>query len=213
MQAHKAEALTLSNLKKVGPDYYIELFVEFLLTHEQDQLLKLLYLKTGREEHIAFNVSAHDIIHFDSALAFGLLYMPRDMLPLFDTALQIAQSKLCFGEKNKLRKEKSNQNNIIGSDAVSVKNHTHIRIFSLPPVRQLCKDTIGEIRSSDSDALIQIAGTVVRTGSVRLLEVSKKYRCMNPKCGFEFQVFADPEQVPARIYPLSNSQLNPSTLI
>jgi DNA helicase MCM9 len=50
------------------------------------------------------------------------------------------------------------------------------------------------VRSHEVNSLIQITGTVVRTGGVRMLELSKQYECMNPKCRYRFTVTADPEQ-------------------
>jgi DNA helicase MCM9 len=41
---------------------------------------------------------------------------------------------------------------------------------------------------------MNFVGTIVRTGPVKILELSKQYECMNPKCGFRFTVRADPEQ-------------------
>eukprot|EP00602_Paraphysomonas_sp_CaronLab_P007190 CAMPEP_0185038984 /NCGR_PEP_ID=MMETSP1103-20130426/35307_1 /TAXON_ID=36769 /ORGANISM="Paraphysomonas bandaiensis, Strain Caron Lab Isolate" /LENGTH=709 /DNA_ID=CAMNT_0027577675 /DNA_START=251 /DNA_END=2377 /DNA_ORIENTATION=- len=54
--------------------------------------------------------------------------------------------------------------------------------------------TIGQLRSFEIEKLVQITGTVIRTGSVQMLKVSKEYECTNTKCGFRFRVRADPEQ-------------------
>ena len=69
----------------------------------------------------------------------------------------------------------------------------HVRLVELPPIAELQKATIGEIRASDVTSMIQITGTIVRTGSVRMLEESKMYECA--KCKIQFKVEANLEQV------------------
>lgn len=75
-----------------------------------------------------------------------------------------------------------------------VKVHVHVRLFSLPPISDFTKAIISEIRAKDVGNLMQICGTVVRTGTVRMLELSKEYQCQNPRCSYRFRVYADPEQ-------------------
>lgn len=55
------------------------------------------------------------------------------------------------------------------SGVVEVKPKAHIRLTHLPPVDEYCKPSIGAIRSSDFGKLIEISGTVIRTGMVSLL--------------------------------------------
>jgi len=69
-----------------------------------------------------------------------------------------------------------------------------VRIYSLPSTRELCKLSLGQLRSHEINSLVEVCGTVVRTGTVRMLELSKEYQCMNPKCGYRFHVAADEEQ-------------------
>ena len=69
----------------------------------------------------------------------------------------------------------------------------HVRFLLLPPLYELSKTTISDIRSGDVSSLIQVTGTIVRTGSVRMLEESKTYECLNPRCKNRFTVHADIE--------------------
>ena len=39
--------------------------------------------------------------------------------------------------------------------------------------------------SANKAAFVQVMGTVVKAGGVRLLEVSKQYECQNSKCRYE----------------------------
>eukprot|EP01039_Chlorochromonas_danica_P001634 gene1634-1783_t len=59
---------------------------------------------------------------------------------------------------------------------------------------ELVKTSIGDIRVQSGQSLIQVSGTIVRTGGVRMLEQSKQYQCQNPRCRYLFTVYADPEQ-------------------
>lgn len=72
--------------------------------------------------------------------------------------------------------------------------HAHVRITYLPPTPDVTKEVISDIRAHEVDRLIQVSGTVVRTGGVRMLELSKEYECQNNKCMYRFRVHADPEQ-------------------
>ena len=159
-----AEFLCTADPKRLSPDVYTDLLITYLIKFERYQLLEVLQLKCGEEEHMSVTVSCHDILHFDASLGFSIIYYPKLLLPLFEEA--------AVGAQEKLKKIDSKSTNNIRT--LRTKRNCHIRVTLLPPLKQLCKDTIGEIRSSDSETLIQIAGTVVRTGSVRLLELSKE---------------------------------------
>jgi hypothetical protein len=41
---------------------------------------------------------------------------------------------------------------------------------------------------------LQVAGTIVRTGSIKMLETSRTYQCCAAQCGATFNVYADREQ-------------------
>ena len=80
------------------------------------------------------------------------------------------------------------------SEVPVVKINCHARIIELPPFPIFCKSICSDIRSSDAYHLLQFTGTIVRTGSVRILELTKRYECQNSKCRYNFIVRADPEQ-------------------
>ena len=157
------------------------------MTFERKQIYQLLRNENSanltdqnrprQNAQYSFNCNALDIIHTSSSLAYNVFHYPSILLPIFCEVVVEAQKKL----------DDSPSLN-------SVKKNITVRIFSLPPIYQFCRGTIGQIRSlSDADALLQISGTVVRTSSVRLLEKIKTYQCMNPKCLHRFKIYADPE--------------------
>lgn len=77
---------------------------------------------------------------------------------------------------------------------MSVKNNVHVRLKQLPPFPPFSRACINEITCSDYGKLIQFKGVVVRTKPTKMLEMSKQFECMSPKCLFRFTVHADLEQ-------------------
>lgn len=67
----------------------------------------------------------------------------------------------------------------------------HARLVHLPPHMQCCKPTLSSISSSDVGTVVQICGTCVRTGPVRMMEIVRTYKCLGRGCGHEFSVQAD----------------------
>ena len=130
-----------------------------------------------------FYVHCHDFVDYNPIISFHLFNQPKLLLPIFDEALHEAQEKLrtnpAFIEKHRGIK-------------VTSKPYIKVRLVNLPPLPSYIKSTIGDIRADDETTIIQVSGTIVRTGSVRMLEVSKEYQCQ--KCKGYFTVTADPEQ-------------------
>ena len=66
-------------------------------------------------------------------------------------------------------------------DAMSLKPQAHIRLHSLPysldPKPHALNPTIGRIGSSHIGRLISVAGTVVKTGPVKMFEHQRLMRC------------------------------------
>jgi DNA helicase MCM9 len=145
----------------------------------------LILLPGAPDEHTSFDVQCPDLADFDATLSHTLVHFPRLLLPIFEEALVEAQTAVhkhpAFAEKHKGR-------------CGTIKRLCHVRLYQLPPFPELHKQTLSMLRSDEFDHLVQISGTIVRTGSVRVLELSKEYQCMKPRCGHRFRVFADPEQ-------------------
>jgi DNA replicative helicase MCM subunit Mcm2 (Cdc46/Mcm family) len=161
-----------------------------------------MLVNSGPEEHTALVISALDLIHYDSTIGYLTLAYPVLLLPIFEDAIYETQMLII---RQHPRIEPRRQ---VGN--LSVKPHCHCRIIELPPTPDLTKSSIGNLRSSEVDKLVQVTGTVVRAGSVRMLKVSKEYECMNPRCSFKFRVHADPELGHAlpqpRVCPSSSQQ-------
>ena len=179
-----AEILINFDPRTLSPDQYRGKFREFIEEYEFTQLQTLLLLSSPSAQHHSFVINYQDLIHYDSALGFSVLHHPALLLPILNEALTELQFAVyqhpAFEAKHRRKAQ--------------VKANCHVRLVSIPSVSDLSKPTIGDIRSHDVSSMIQITGTVVRTGGVRMLELSKQYECMNPKCRYRFTVTADPEQ-------------------
>jgi len=188
--------------RSLPPEQYRNFFCDFIQKYEFDQFIALLLRDAGSEDYVPFLVDSFDLLQFDPTIGFLVINYPKLLLQVFEDALFELQSVTVM---NKHIHEKYHK-------TCTIKKNCKIRIHSLPPIPELNKSTLGQIRSQESESLLQISGTVVRTGTVRMLELSKEYQCMNPKCGFRFKVFADPEQgymVPQpRICPSSTIDKN-----
>jgi DNA helicase MCM9 len=165
--------------------------VDYIAKFEVSQIRQLLEKTASNtnweverdRDAYAFDVNTSDLVHVDPSVAFAVLHFPNLLLPIFNEAVIEAQQEAIRSQSN------------IKENKWTVKTRVTARIHSLPPVYQFCRGSIGLIRSlSDATALLQVCGTVVRTGAVRLLEKSKTYQCMKQKCMHKFVVFADPEQ-------------------
>lgn len=201
-----AELLATSDPKATSPQEYQEKFQEYLLQHEFLKLLNFLHqhvqLATHEEpinrhvdEHFSFIVSTQLLIEYDGALAFYLLNFPALLIPIFQDAVittleQMAEHPSFF--KTSVPSSSGAQSS--HSIKVSIPKNIHIRFSSLPPILEFVKPSIGMIRAKECNSLLQLSATIVRTGTVRMLELSKKYQCHNPRCRHSFRVYADPEQ-------------------
>lgn len=126
-------------------------------------------ISCANSQSLSVLVDFSDLIAFNSALSFQLLHYPNFLLPLLEEA-----ATKCLSNETP-------------SDVVK------IRLINLPPNSEISKLSVSDIINSSS-SLIQLVGTVVRTGGVRMLELSKRYQCTKSSCQKEFLVFADPEQ-------------------
>ena len=67
----------------------------------------------------------------------------------------------------------------------------HARLVHLPPHHQCCKSTLSSIAAADVGTVVQICGTCVRTGPVRMMETMRTYQCLGKGCGYKFAINAD----------------------
>ncbi|GLE03415.1 hypothetical protein PINS_up012317 [Pythium insidiosum] len=125
------------------------------------------------------------LIDDNPSLATLLFRFPDRFLPLLHRAL--AQQVTAVDAS-------SSSSNGLATVPVQLRAKLKVRVEFLPPVSLLRKPTISAIRSSDVTRLIQVAGTVVRTGLIKMQEAAREYRCANARCQYQFLVQCDVEQ-------------------
>jgi DNA helicase MCM9 len=84
---------------------------------------------------------------------------------------------------------------------MAFKPHIHSRIIHLPRTSEIIRETVSSILSRDVGHVVQVPGTVVRTGMLKMLEHSRRYRC--GKCFQEKEVAMDVEMRNATLAPPS----------
>ena len=67
----------------------------------------------------------------------------------------------------------------------------HARLVHLPPHMACCKPTLSSITAKDVGTVVQICGTCVKSGPVRMMETIRTYQCLGKGCGHKFMVNAD----------------------
>ena len=190
-----AEILVTSNVKRLPPSHYTELFEKYLENYEMKQIEQLVLSTSGTLEHKSILVYHQNLLDFNSQLAFYFVYNPQSLMNLFEEALRNIQHKII----------KNTEFKRIHSCKGSVKIFCHVRVVSLPPHPTFTKRTINDVNCCDTNSFIQLSGTIIRTGGNRMLDVSKDYIC--EKCQYRFTVSADFEQG----YVLPQPRICPST--
>ncbi|RLN89214.1 hypothetical protein BBJ28_00011484 [Nothophytophthora sp. Chile5] len=111
------------------------------------------------QETLAYSqrVCAQRLLDFNPQLGTLLFRHPVELLPLFHAAL--AQEVTCNAGAPL-------EHGGLPTIPLKARRKLKVRIEHLPPVAPLRKPAISAIRSNDVKQLVQIAGTVVRTGMV-----------------------------------------------
>ncbi|RLN80559.1 hypothetical protein BBO99_00004405 [Phytophthora kernoviae] len=189
---------TGARFERLAPEYQAA-FARFLRRHYRSSLRRL----HGRLRHapvpqivpseppdatlqaFSLRICAQRLLDFNGQLGTLLFRHPEQLLPLFHAAL--AKEAACnAGEPL--------DGGGLPSISLKARRKLKVRVENLPPVPPLKKEAISAIRSNDVKQLIQIAGTVVRTGMIKMQETEREYQCSNAHCGHRFLVKSDPEQ-------------------
>ena len=140
---------------------------EFGTRHSQLQSVMDMLLQSHLDEHYSLPVSLLSLGDWSTDLVHALLESPTDALLLMDAALVVAQQHVM--------QQKQLQH------PAAVKDLVHLRVQSIPfhldQSASAWHPSIGAIRSCHIDSLLTLAGTVVRTGSVTMMESHKVFAC------------------------------------
>lgn len=169
----------------MSPEEWLERYVLFLLRPNRSKLVEVVsgaWRRSGAEEsdetHVGVEVNCQDLMEFDAELCLATLAYPAALLPIFEQAVREAQERL-------LR-------SAVGQSEWRLCPRAHPRLCFVPPLAEHWKANVSALRASDVGPVVQLGGTVVRTGAVKMLETCRVYQCCG--CGVEFRVEADREQ-------------------
>ncbi|TMW63945.1 hypothetical protein Poli38472_014650 [Pythium oligandrum] len=132
----------------------------------------------------SLRICAQYLIDANPSISALLFRFPDHFLPFFNRAL----------EQEIARINTTDNSLALTTLPMKIRQKLKVRVEYLPPIALLRKPTISTIRSSDVKRLIQVAGTVVRTGMIKMQEDAREYRCANSKCQYRFIIKSDLEQ-------------------
>ncbi|CAH0491521.1 unnamed protein product [Peronospora farinosa] len=190
---------TGAHFERLASKYQVT-FARFLRRHYRSELQQLYQrlclvskpltaLNSSPESNLfvySQRVCAQRLLDFNVQLGTLLFRHPEQLLPLFHMALA--------NEVGRNASDKPLDGDGLPSIPLKLRRKLKVRVENLPPVAPLRKHAISAIRSNDVKQLIQIAGTVVRTGVIKMQETEREYQCCNVRCGHRFLVKSDPEQ-------------------
>jgi len=177
------------------PVEYVEAFERFIgndvqggklgaresLTQRLDEIL----VELDDVRHYSLEINMLELLEFNQQLATILMQKPNFILPLFSEAIQHVCER---------RLEESDD-----KYSMTRKKYIHPRLVRPPLCDSICKPNVSAIRSSDVGIIIQVRGTVIRTGQIKMLESEREYAC--EKCAHKFKVFADMDQFNGSLVP------------
>jgi len=160
-----------------------QIFVPFIIKHCEAALLQLLQ-QNDIDKHYGIPVSIARLAAFDHGAVDMVISNPRALLPFLDAALVRAQTALL-------------QNPLPDRHLCTIKENVHARLSGISHFldkasSQQVSPGIGDVSAAHIDKLLTIRGTIVRAGTVKLLEARRLYECT--RCKYRFVVAADLEQ-------------------
>ncbi|KAI5661365.1 hypothetical protein M9H77_20688 [Catharanthus roseus] len=150
----------------------------FLLKHQSEQLRSII-LSPDPRLHYPLHIDFAELLDDNPPLAHLLFRQPTEYLQFFDEAAIWAQRVMFEDLKKRV-------------DA-SVKEYVHVRVnISGSPLE--CPETfpsIGRVRVKHRGILLTLKGTVIRSGSVKMIEGEKIYECRT--CKHRFKIYPEVE--------------------
>eukprot|EP00804_Cyclotella_cryptica_P018142 CCRYP_005916-RA/>CCRYP_005916-RA protein AED:0.18 eAED:0.18 QI:173/1/1/1/0.4/0.33/6/4113/1032 len=161
----------------------------------------------------SIEIDAFQLIMLDPVLGNLTLRYPDTLLPLLEDATvqarQVLRRRMEVTMHDRLTRSRreaeqyndEDDNVVVEADEFLLAlQHTakdydprplRARLVHLPPHGQCCKPSLSSISASDVGTVVQICGTCVRIGPVRMMESVRRYRCLSKGCGHTFEVQAD----------------------
>ena len=163
-------------------DEWLDRFVKFLVRPRGGRAaLEALVARDDAAGVVGFDVDCVDVVAHDAELLACTLRHPKVMVPVLDDALAEAQDRLLASAS------------AAGRDDWRPRR-AKARLRCVPPLPEHWKANVSSLRASDVGKLVQVCGTVVRAGAVKIIESCRTYQCGAASCGATFAVYADREQ-------------------
>ncbi|KAH7423011.1 hypothetical protein KP509_12G035300 [Ceratopteris richardii] len=162
---------------------FVEACKDFL-KQNHIQEIEAIYFAEEDTINYAIVVEYADLLDFKPWVAECLFFRPSKFLPLLDDAVRLVQDDIkVVYEKGKNPEDPD----------ILIKDFVHVRI-NIHGSAAECSETqpsISKIRVEDIGRLITLKGTVIRSGTIKLLEGERLYECC--KCKHRFKVYPDLE--------------------
>ncbi|XP_036406174.1 DNA helicase MCM9 [Megalops cyprinoides] len=163
-------ALTAEQVAMIG-----QVFESYVTEHHRGDILHILE-QPDEDAHYPVVVNAMTLFEANMEVAEYFNALPSEVLPVFDNALH--RAALAASQSSPEHGQ------------CKVKQNLHTRISGLPVCPELTRDQIP--RSRDVGHFLSVTGTVIRTGTAKVLEFERDFMCA--KCRHVFAVQADFEQ-------------------
>ncbi|XP_024960455.1 probable DNA helicase MCM9 isoform X2 [Cynara cardunculus var. scolymus] len=167
-----------------------KILTDFLTEYYSDQLHSIL-LSSDLRLHYPLYVDFAEVLEHDSPLSHEILFEPTKYLRIFDESAKLAQ-EIMFGQAKKVW-EHERQKEDLERPPPSIKEFVHVRIEIHGPMLdnpELCP-SIGRVRVKHRGILLTLKGTVIRSGSIKMIDGEREYECR--KCKHRFKVHPELE--------------------
>nr|DAD41036.1 TPA_asm: hypothetical protein HUJ06_015359 [Nelumbo nucifera] len=163
---------------EMAAEDHIHAFARFIIRRHTDEIHSILFSQDSML-HYPLIVDFAELTEEDPQLAHLLFSRPTEFLLLFDHGACQAQRVIL----DELKYPK---------DAV-LKNFVHVRInISGSPLEfPETFPSIGRVRVKHRGVLLTLKGTVIRSGSIKMIEGEREYECR--KCKHRFKVYPELE--------------------
>eukprot|EP00941_MAST-03F_sp_MAST-3F-sp1_P003314 g3314.t1 len=195
------------SLDGIDDEVYISAFSEFLRSRYPLEIERVLE-EPDERKHYGIQICAKWLLEDHMRLGSLLLFHAEKLLPLFDKALIEAQKRIMSDQHSQSQSQTQSQ---VHSPSMSrrsqsqyysqnstcslnglplkIKELCHVRVAYLPPGFR--RPNVSSVRASDFGHFVEMPGTTIRTGRIKMLEQAKTYICGNKTCGYQFRVEAD----------------------
>lgn len=163
----------------------IECMQPYYKTYHDHDIITLMEKEKGLQSSLYISYPTFSEYESTSSLSLQLLSHPSLFLDHMNAALLVYQQQILYAFDEDAQ----------SIDGLVLQTASHVRLLNLPlENHSITKATISAIRCNDVGQLLQINGTVIRSGAVRVLETSREYICNHVNCRHVFNIHSDLSQ-------------------